>query len=174
MVGRLAAWLFLLVAAVIVWDVVMRRLFVQGSVLLQELEWHLHALGIMSCLAWAYGRDEHIRIDLFHSHMSMRRRNQVELWGCLLLLLPWSMWTSVLGWRFVEASFALGESSQAPGGLGMRWLIKAVLPLGMGLLSLQGWAKVLKLLVLPTETLRAESEPRPPAARAAAPPSSFV
>ncbi len=148
LVGKKAAWLYLLVVLVIVWDVITRRLLDRGSVLLQELEWHVHSVVFLACLAWTYGRDEHIRLDLLRPFMSTRLKAQIELWGCLLLLLPWSIWTTVWGWQFVAASFNIGERSNAPSGLGARWLIKSALPLGMMLLTLQGWAQVLRLLTL--------------------------
>ena len=43
------------------------------------------------------------------------------------------LWFSV---PFVVQSWSASEVSQSPGGLPYRWLIKAVLPLGFGLLAL--------------------------------------
>ena len=58
-------------------------------------------------------------------------------WGlAALLLLPFVTLVLVYGIPFVAESFASSEVSQAPGGLPLRWLMKAVLPLGFALLGL--------------------------------------
>jgi TRAP-type mannitol/chloroaromatic compound transport system permease small subunit len=52
----------------------------------------------------------------------------------VLFLLPFVALILVYSVPFVISSFRLGEVSQAPGGLPLRWVVKALLPLGFLLL----------------------------------------
>lgn len=142
-VGTLAAWLCLPIVAIIMTDVVSRRFFAVGSVMLQELEWHLHTVLFLFAASLAYQRDAHVRIDLVSHRLGDRTRAWIELAGCALFLLPYA---AVVGWLsvgFVDRSWGFGEVSSDPGGLPYRWLIKATMPVAFGLLFLQGLAVAL-------------------------------
>jgi TRAP-type mannitol/chloroaromatic compound transport system permease small subunit len=137
-VGSLAAWLCLPIVAIIVADVVFRRFFAIGSVMLQELEWHLHTVLFLFAAGLAYQRNAHVRIDVVAQQFSEWTRAWIELGGCVLLLLPYA---GVVGWlsvAFVQRSWGFGEVSPDPGGLPYRWLIKATMPVAFALLFLQG------------------------------------
>ncbi len=145
-IGRIFAWLSLPLAAVIVFDVVTRRFFVLGSTKLQELEWHLHAALFLMLLGYAYLRDAHVRIDVLRERMSPRTRAWVEVVGCLLFLIPYSLLVLYYSTNFWQRSFLLGEASAATTGLPYRWIIKAAMPLGFTLLFLAGLSVLLDRL----------------------------
>ena len=46
----------------------------------------------------------------------------------------------------MEQARAIGEASSDPGGLPHRWLVKALIPLGFGLVLLQQLALLVRLL----------------------------
>ncbi len=140
--GRAVAWLTLAMVLLVGYDVAMRYLFRAGSVALQELEWHLFALIFLLGAAYTLRHDEHVRVDLLHQSrwMTPRRRAWVDLVGTVLFLIPFCLLVIHASWPFVRASFELGEGSPDPGGLPARWLLKAAIPLGFGLLLLQGLA----------------------------------
>ena len=146
--GRAVAWLVLAMVLVIGYDVAMRYLFQSGSVALQELEWHLFALVFLLGAAYTLRHDGHVRVDiLYNSHwMSDRRRAMIDLFGGLFLLAPFCVMIIVTSLPFVANSFGMGEGSPDPGGLPARWLLKAAIPLGFGLLLLQGLANTLRAL----------------------------
>ncbi|RME33591.1 MAG: TRAP transporter small permease subunit [Gammaproteobacteria bacterium] len=148
-VGRLVSWLVLLLVLLIGYDVVMRYLFQQGSVALQELEWHLFSLIFLLGAAYTQKHDGHVRVDiLYRSHLvSPRGRVWIDLAGTLLLLLPFCLLVIWSSWPFVESAWEHGEGSPDPGGLPLRWLIKAAIPAGFVLLLLQGVADALRNLV---------------------------
>ncbi len=145
-VGRTFAWLSVPLAAVIVFDVITRRFFVLGSTKLQELEWHLHAALFLMLLGYAYLKDAHVRIDILRERMSPRTKAWVEVIGCLLFLIPYSMLIVYYSVNFWERSFALDESSAATTGIPHRWIIKAAMPLGFALLFLAGLSVLLNRL----------------------------
>lgn len=147
--GRIGSWACVPLVAFIIVDVISRRFFGTGSTMLQELEWHFHALLFLLCLGYAYIRNAHVRIDLVREHLTERSRNVLELAGCLLVLLPFCaimIWYGVdIAWR----AWLQGEGSPNPGGLPHWWIIKSAVPLGLLLLLLAGIAiAIRKYLVL--------------------------
>lgn len=147
-IGRLAAWLNLLLVGVILLQVVLRYVFHNGQVVLEELMWHLYATAFMLGLSYALVTDQHVRVDLLHERLSQRARAWVEVAGILFLLLPfaWVVFDHSLTW--LAASFHANESSENPTGLPYRWLIKSVLPLSFGLLLLAALSRLWRQLRL--------------------------
>ena len=141
-IGRAAAWLNLLLVAVVILQVVLRYGFHHGLVPLEELMWHLYATLFMLGFSYALVCDAHVRVDLLHGRWSARTRARVEIAGILLLLLPFAfvIFDHSLAW--VAESYRLGESSQNPTGLPYRWLIKSVIPAGFGLLLLAALSRL--------------------------------
>lgn len=151
-IGHAMAWVVVLMTAIIVYDVSMRFLFQMGSVMLQELEWHLFGIVFLLGAAYTYREDGHVRVEIFYQKFSKTQQAKINLFGNLFILLPVCLlviWTSI---PFVSNSFAYAETSPDPGGLSYRWLIKFVIPAGFLLLLLQGLADSFKqLLVLSGE-----------------------
>jgi TRAP-type mannitol/chloroaromatic compound transport system permease small subunit len=146
--GRLTGWIWLLLLLTIVSNVTLRYVFGEGYVQLEELQWHLYATGFLLGLFYAYQADTHIRVDLLLERWSPRTRAWLELYGTLLLLFPFLALVLVHSLPFVKSSFVLGEVSQAPGGLPMRWLIKSMLPLGFTLLLLAALSRLSRVWAL--------------------------
>ena len=138
-IGALAAWAALIpLIAVSVYDMVGRQFFHVGSTRLQELEWHFFLAAVMLGLGYAYLRDAHVRIDLVRDRLAPRTRAWIELFGCLLVLVPFCMVLIVHGGELALNALATTERARAPLGLPMRWIIKSTLPVGGLLLLLAG------------------------------------
>ncbi len=146
--GRAASWLVLAMVLLIAYDVAMRYLFRSGSVALQELEWHLFAAIFLLGAAYTLRHDDHVRVDVVYQSrwMNDRRRAWVNLVGTLIFLVPFCLLIIVSAWPFVSSSFLHGEGSPDPGGLPYRWLLKAAIPIGFGLLLVQGVATAIRAL----------------------------
>lgn len=140
--GRVVAWLVPALVLLTVYDVTMRYLFHGGSVALQELEWHLFALLFLLGAAYTFKHDEHVRVDVLHHArwMNPRRRAWVDLVGTLVFLMPFCAVVIATSLPFVTNAFLFAEGSPDPGGLPYRFLLKAAIPIGFGLLMLQGVA----------------------------------
>jgi TRAP-type mannitol/chloroaromatic compound transport system permease small subunit len=136
--GVVAAWLYPLLVAVLLANVVLRYGFDRGSIELEELQWHLFAAAFLLGLADTYAADEHVRVDLLHARLSPRGRAWVELLGCLLLLLPFVAIVGPWAFEFALDAWRTGERSSMPSGLPARWMVKGTLFLGLALLGLQG------------------------------------
>ena len=171
--GRIAAWAGLLLVLVTMFDVTMRSLTQSsweilrtlsaaqqsafGSTQLQELEWHLHSVLFLFCLGYAYVKGAHVRIDLVRERLGPRSRAAIEILGNAFFLLPFCVLVITYGTDFAATSFAQGEGSASGGGLAHRWIIKAALPLGTGLLALSGIASLLHNIAALTQSARTDA-----------------
>ena len=143
--GKGLGLIWLLLVFVILVNVISRYLFNQGFIQLEELQWHLYATGFLLGLSFAVTQDVHVRVDVLRELWSQELRAWIEIYGILLLLLPFIVLVLVASWPFVTYSFTTSEISQAPGGLPLRWVIKSILPLGFLLLALATIARLAKV-----------------------------
>ena len=150
-IGLAASWLWLVLLAVIVLNVVLRYAFGEGRVEFEEIQWHLNSLAFLIAIAYAYRLDVHIRIDLVSSRLQPRAQAWVEFYGTLLLLLPFIIMILIFAEPFVAHSFSVSEKSQAPGGLPLRWLLKAAIPIAFLLLLAAVSARLSRLWAYLTE-----------------------
>ncbi|MEW5423353.1 TRAP transporter small permease subunit [Amorphus sp. 3PC139-8] len=160
-VGRVSALVLPILMLVIILNVVLRYGFGLGLVELEELQWHLNALVVLGCLAYAYRDDVHVRVDLFHAEFSPLRKAVVELFGGLFLLMPFVIGIAWFAWGTFAYSFSIGEGSPMPSGLPARYVIKFCMFAGFVLLGLQGIAQICRALL----TLRGAASSYPPVSR---------
>jgi TRAP-type mannitol/chloroaromatic compound transport system permease small subunit len=144
-IGKLVSLIWVVLLAVIVVNVLMRYAFNEGRIELEELQWHLYSIGFLLGLSYAYQADTHIRVDVVHERLSARTQAWIELYGIFLFLLPFITLVLIYSMPFVASSFSLNEVSPSPGGLPLRWLIKAFLPLGFVLLALAVVSRLIKV-----------------------------
>jgi TRAP-type mannitol/chloroaromatic compound transport system permease small subunit len=123
-----ASWIWLALAFVIVLGVGLRTFFAISRIELEEMQWHLHAVGFLVGIVGCVLHDRHVRVDVFREGMTGRRRDWVDLYGLLLLQLPFLVLVVWSALPLVAASFATAERSTSAGGLPHRWLFKAALP----------------------------------------------
>lgn len=148
-VGKVASWLVLVMVLLICYDATMRYLFDQGSIALQELEWHLFALIFLLGSAYTLKHDEHVRVDIIYQSrfVSDKQRALINILGTLFLLLPFCLLILITAWPFVEMAFYYNEGSPDPGGLPHRYLLKGSLLVAFALLMLQGFAGLLQNII---------------------------
>ncbi len=113
---------------------------------LTDLQWHLFAMMVMLGGVYALHTDGHVSVDFIASGFSDRTRRIVVILGDLLFLLPFAAIMTWFAWKFMMASYNSHEGSPY-GGLEDTWIIKAIMPLGFGLLGLLGLARSLRLLL---------------------------
>lgn len=147
-VGLTMAWAYVLLVLVIILQVVLRKGFANGLIVLEELQWHLYAVGVMFGLASVQANNAHVRVDLFYSRFSQRKKRWVEVLGILFLLLPFLLIVFLNSLDFVWESWRINERSPATSGLPLRWLIKGVIPAAMGLLIMAALSRLFRELYL--------------------------
>ena len=151
-IGDALSWIWLGLIGVIVSAVVLRFVFGVGLIQLEELQWHLYAVGFLAGIVGCVVRDRHVRVDVLREQMSPRTRQWVDFYGVLLFQLPLVILVLWSALPFVAESFASGEESASAGGLPYRWLLKAVLPLafaGLGIATITRLRRLFRALFPP-------------------------
>jgi len=144
-VGEVASALWLVLVLVIVVQVIARYAFGTGSIAMEELQWHLYAIGFMLGLSFTEMRERNVRIDVLAERFSQRTRLWIEVSGLLLLFLPFTifvMWSAV---PFFWSSYQLNETSAAAGGLPYRWFLKSFIVTAFALLVLVGLSRLTRV-----------------------------
>lgn len=147
-IGYLTAWFTTIIVVVVCYDVFSRYLLYKSSVAVQEIEWHLFAIIFLVGAAFTLKHDKHVRVDIIYIKLSEKKRAWVNLIGCIIFLIPFSLlviWTSK---NFVINSFMIKETSPDPGGLPARYILKACIPLGFFLVLLQAISLAFKSLLI--------------------------
>lgn len=146
--GKWISTCYALLIVTIILQVVLRKGFHAGMISLEELQWYLYGTGVMFGMSYAQAKDSHVRVDLFYNNFGARTRHLIEITGILILLLPFLSLIFYHSLDFVYDSFRTMESSAAPAGLPYRWIIKAVIPLSIGLLVLAVLNRFYRELIL--------------------------
>ena len=144
-VGRAISYIWLILLGIIMVNVLMHYVSNEGRIEMEELQWHLYSIGFLLGLGYAYQADAHIRVDVLHERLGHRTKAWIELYGILLLLLPFIALVLIYSIPFVASSYAVAEVSASPGGFPLRWLIKAVLPLAFFLLLMTVIARTIRV-----------------------------
>ena len=144
-VGDTVSWIWPLLLGVVVLNVVLRYVFGEGRIEFEEIQWHLFAVGFLVGLSYCVESDAHVRVDFLRGRASPRLQAWIDLYGTVLLLLPFTALVLIHAVPFVASSFAQGEISSAPGGLPFRWAIKAALFAGFALLAISAVSRLLRL-----------------------------
>jgi len=159
-IGRGVKWLVLLATLVSAGNATLRYGFDLSSNAWLELQWYLFALIFLLGAGYTLKHNGHVRIDVIYGQLSPRGQAWIDLCGSILFLLPMAGLMAWFSWAMFVEAWAIQETSADSGGL-LRWPIKLALPLGFGLLFLQGVAEIIKRIamlhgLLPFTTDRAE------------------
>jgi TRAP-type mannitol/chloroaromatic compound transport system permease small subunit len=138
LVGSLISWYALGLVIVTCMGVFSRYVLNRSSLAWQELTWHLFGALFLLGASYTLAEDGHVRVDVLYQRFSRRGKAIVNLLGSLLGIIPLC---AIVGWYSINNVMrSLTENSADPGGLPARVIIKAVIPLGLLLLVLQGLA----------------------------------
>ncbi len=135
-IGQSISWIWLLLLITIVCNVVLRYVFGEGRIELEEIQWHLYSTGFLLGIGYTFQVDGHVRVDVVHERLGPRWQAWLELYGIILCVLPFVALILIYSVPFIQTSFELGEVSMSPGGLPFRWAIKSMLFIGFFLLLL--------------------------------------
>ncbi len=139
-IGRSTAWICLLIVLVVAINVILRYLFRIGPVSLQELEWHLMSPIALIGMSYAMRHNAHVRVDILYDGFGPKVQAVIDLLVAIATVII-SVILIKLSFYFVYQAYAIGEGSPDPGGLPHRFLLRAFIPLGFALLTLQAFAQ---------------------------------
>lgn len=146
-VGVVTGWLTLPLIFATVYEVLSRYLFNSPTIWAYEIA--TMATGTLLLLGAPFTLKEkgHIRIDVFYSGFSKRRKLLVDFFGYLFFIMPVGYWLSyrlgLYAWEAFETGEQSGESTWNP----VIWPYRVVFCLGILLLTLQATSEWLRSLV---------------------------
>jgi len=143
-VGKIISFLLFLMVLNVSYDVMMRYLFHNSSVGMQEMEWHLFAVVFLYGIGVALKDEGHVRVDFLYDNFSVRKKAIVNIIGTLFFLLPFALLILAGSFEFVNDAYITQEISEDPGGLPYRWLIKGSIPLAFMFLSFSAVGYILQ------------------------------
>lgn len=161
-VGKLAGWMIIPLIAVIMFDVVTRKIDITRlyfsdfsieygysiSTILQDLQWHFHAVLLLLTFGLAYLANAHVRVDIFREMASRRGQAWIELVGLVVLAIPFLSLMIYYSFLLAELSYQQGEGSESLTGIPERWFIKSFMGTGFVVLMLAVLATVVRLAAL--------------------------
>ena len=139
----LAKWAVLLSCFISTANAVVRYAFNYSSNAYTEIQWYLFAACVMLGAAQVLRVNEHVRVDVIYGLYGGRGQAKVDLAGLLVFMLPVMLILLYYSWPLFVKMFITKEMSSQSGGL-IRWPAMLMLPLGFGLLTLQGISESIK------------------------------
>ncbi len=135
--GVISALLVITLALLVTYDAMMRYLFSEGSIALQELEWHIFDIIFLLGISYALGYDKHVRVDILYDKYTLDTRYLINIFSLMILVIPFSLLILFNAWDMTVQSYIQQEVSSDPGGLKYRYIIKGIIIVAFGLLVLQ-------------------------------------
>ena len=108
-----------------------------------EIQWYLFAGIVMLGAPIVLALNEHVRVDLVYGRLKNNGAVYVDLFGLVFFLLPVMGLMAYLAWPLLVKMYLTHEMSNNAGGL-VRWPAMLMLPLGFGLMFLQGFSEIIK------------------------------
>ena len=151
----IADWLVLLSSLISAGNAFSRYAFSVSSNAWLEIQWYMFGALVMLGASYTLQKNEHVRVDIVYTHLPTRKQIWIDILGTLLFMLPAVVILCYLSWPVFHNSWVENEISGNAGGL-IRWPIKIFLPLGFGLLTLQGFSELIKRFAMLTGHLPAD------------------
>lgn len=146
-IGEFFNWIWIVLIAVIILNVVLRYVFSRGMIELEELQWYLYCIGWLIGLSYTFIHDGHVRVDVVHENLSYRGKLWFEFIGLTALFLPFVVAVIIWSLPFVELSWTTNERSTSANGLPARWIVKGFLLFAFLLLALSGISRFVKVVM---------------------------
>lgn len=142
-IGKYVIWLILASTVISAVNAVIRKVFNMSSNAYLEVQWYLFAAAFLLAAGYTLLHGEHVKIDVVSSKLSKRGQIWIDIIGFSVFLTPVCLAILYYGIPFFLQGYRSNEMSGNAGGL-IRWPVYAMIPLGFGLLMLQGWSELIK------------------------------
>ena len=142
-IGRWVYWLVLVAVLVSAGNAIIRKVFNVSSNAWLELQWYLFSAIFLLCAGYTLLHNGHVRIDVIAGKLSPKAQAWIDILGTLFFLLPMALMLTWLSWPYFVHAYRNGEISGSAGGL-IFWPARLLLPVGFGLLVLQGLSEMVK------------------------------
>jgi TRAP-type mannitol/chloroaromatic compound transport system permease small subunit len=143
LVGRSVIWLILASTVISAVNAIVRKAFNFSSNAYLEVQWYLFAAAFLLAAGYTLLQGDHVKIDVITSRLSKRTQIWIDIFGFIFFLTPLCAAILYYSIPFFLNGWRSGEMSGNAGGL-IRWPVFLMMPLGFGLLMLQGFSELIK------------------------------
>jgi TRAP-type mannitol/chloroaromatic compound transport system permease small subunit len=141
--GSVAKWAVFLSCFISAGNAAVRYIFDYSSNAFLEVQWYMFAACVMFGAAQVLRVNEHVRVDVLYGLYSGKVQVWIDILGLAFFLLPVMLVMLYLSTPLFVKFYVTNEMSNQAGGL-VRWPAMLTLPLGFGLMVLQGVAEIIK------------------------------
>lgn len=147
-VGEFIAYWAVLAVFAYYYEVVGRYFLNSPTNWVHESMFLMFGMQYMLSGAYGYKEDQHVRVDVFYSQFSVRGKAIADIITAFFffIFVGTMLWT---GWKFASDAMAVSEVSFTEWAV-QYWPVKLTLPIGAGLLLLQGISKLIKDIIIVT------------------------
>ena len=145
--GRIFVWLIIPLTAVVVFEVISRRVFNAPHIWATEVTNYLYGPHFMLAAAYTLLYKSHVSIDIIYGRFSPRTRGILDIFTYLVFFFPFCIIVFYQGIVFAQTSWSIGETSESA-ALRIVPLVKTVIPVTFGLILIQGLANFIRSIVL--------------------------
>ncbi|MCE2680185.1 MAG: TRAP transporter small permease subunit [Burkholderiales bacterium] len=146
-IGQSVIWLILVAVLVSTFNALVRKFFNLSSNAFLELQWYLFSGVFLLSGAYTLARNGHVRIDVVSGRFGPRGQAWIDVFGLIFFLAPVCVLVLITSWPVFVTSWESGEVSNNAGGL-LLWPARLLVPVGFGLLLLQGASELIKRIAV--------------------------
>src|SRR6187402_3348111 len=146
-VGKLAAWLIVVLMTVVCVEVLKRYILNAPTAWIFDFTNMLYGTLFMLCGAYALAQNAHVRGDFLYSSMRPRMQAGLDLALYLVFFLPGIAALIYSGWVFFGESWAINEHSNVTADGPPLWQFKLMIPVAGVLVMIQGIAEIVRCVV---------------------------
>lgn len=143
-IGTAAAWAVFPLIAVVLIDVVSRRVFNQATAWGHETAYMIYGFLWVMGIAYTLLHKAHTRIDVFVLRLPEKPRLMIDLLGFLVFFGVFAVVFVLEGFEFARMAWAKMETSGSTAWNPPLYPLKTVLPVGFVLLLVQGISECIK------------------------------
>ena len=143
-VGHAFAWCIVILAFGTCYEVFVRYALGDPTSWAFDMSYLMYGAVFFMAGAYTLSRGGHVRADMFYRLWSDRTQATVELVLYVFFFFPGILALVVAGWGYGTESLRLREVSvNSPAGVPI-WPLKMMIPVGAGLMALQGFAELMR------------------------------
>ncbi len=145
-VGHAFAWCIVTLTLGTCYEVFVRYVLNDPTSWAFDMSYLMYGAVFYMAGAYTLSRGGHVRADMFYRLWKPRTQARVELILLIIFFFPGVLALVYAGWDYGYQSMRIGEVSvNSPAGVPI-WPLKMMIPIGAGLLALQGFAELLRCL----------------------------
>ncbi|WP_068118274.1 TRAP transporter small permease subunit [Tropicimonas marinistellae] len=152
-VGNVVAWLFPILMVAICAQVVLRSSG-HNQAWLDDLQWWLYGIAVLTGVAYAVTTNSHVRVDILFDNYSKARQTRIDIFGLVWLFLPFVILCWDMTLHYAISSVSAWERSDSPNGLHNLWILKVLMNLCFVLMAAAAWAAYVRMLGRLTRPVR--------------------